>query len=204
MISNKLQKFSNKAIILPAFKSDHSSESDIISNYNEIKPGPGLWKFNNSLISDENFTEKLKNFIEDLKEDLNSENSFDDQVKWEYIKFQIRKFTISYSKIRAKNTRRIKNDLEKKFKDLENDLKNDDELQKYNEIKSELEKIYEKSTKFFLNLERKRALQGQNRKLIIGNQEIVNQNKIQNELQFFYKNLFKSTVQNHMMIVRSF
>ena len=118
-------------------------------------------------------------------------------MKWEYITFQIRK-------IRAKNTRRIKNDLEKKFKDLENDLKNDDELQKYNEIKSELEKIYEKSTKFFLNLERKRALQGQNRKLIIGNQEIVNQNKIQNEHQIFYRNLFKSTVQNHMIIVSSF
>ena len=30
---------------------------------------------------------------------LNSENSFDYQVKWEYIKFQIQKFTISYSKI---------------------------------------------------------------------------------------------------------
>ena len=116
-----------------------------------------------------------KNFIEDL----NSENSFDDQVMWDYIKFQIRKFTISYSKIRVKNTRRIKDDLEKKLKDLQNDLNSDDQLQKYNEIKSELEKIYEKfvegakvrikctwyeeggkSTKFFLNLERKRALQG--------------------------------------------
>ena len=81
-----------------------------------------------------------KNFIEDL----NSENSFDDQVKWDYIKFQIRKFTISYSKIRVKNTRRIKDDLEKKLKDLQNDLNSDDQLQKYNEIKSELEKIYEK------------------------------------------------------------
>ena len=85
-----------------------------------------------------------KNFIENLKEDHNSETSFDDQVKWEYMKFQIRKFTISYTKIRAKNNRRIKNDLENKWKDLKNDLNNYDQLQKYNEIKSELEKIYEK------------------------------------------------------------
>ena len=92
-ISNKLQEFSNKAIILPAFKTDHSSVSIIISNYNEITPGPGLWKFNNSLISDGNFTEKLKISIENLKEDLNSENSFDDQLKWEYMKFEIRKIT---------------------------------------------------------------------------------------------------------------
>ena len=30
------------------------------------------------------------------------------------------------------------------------------------------------------------------RKLIIDNQEIIGQNKIQNELQLFYRNLFKS------------
>ena len=54
-IWNKLQESSNKAKILPAFKADHSPVSVIISNYNEIKPTPILWKSNNSLISDENF-----------------------------------------------------------------------------------------------------------------------------------------------------
>ena len=77
-ISNKLQESSNKAMILPAFKTDHSSVSVIISNYNEIKPGPGLWKFNKFLISAENFAERLKNFIENLKDDQNSENSLVD------------------------------------------------------------------------------------------------------------------------------
>ena len=70
--SNKLQEFSNKAVILPAFKTDHSSVPVIISNYNKTKPGPALWNFNTSLISDEKFTEKLKIFIENLKEDLDS------------------------------------------------------------------------------------------------------------------------------------
>ena len=46
--------------------------------------------------------------------------------------------------------------------------------------------------KFFSNLEKKRALQGQIRKLITDNQEIMDQNKMQNELQLFYRNLFKS------------
>ena len=50
---------------------------------------------------------------------------------------------ISYSKIHAKSNRRIKNDLENKLKDLENDLNNYDQLQIY-EIKSEVEQIYEK------------------------------------------------------------
>ena len=42
-ISNKPEEFSNKAIILPAIKTDHSSVSDIISNYKKVKPGPPLW-----------------------------------------------------------------------------------------------------------------------------------------------------------------
>ena len=120
------------------------------------------------------------------------------------MKFQIQKFTISYSKIRAKNNRRIKNNLENKLKDLENDLNNYDQLQKYNESKSELEKIQEKfiegakirsictwykegekSTKLLLNLEKRGALQVQIRKIIIGNQEIMDQYRIQNKLQIF-------------------
>ena len=60
-------------------------------------------------------------------------------MKWEYMKFQIQKFTMSCSKIRAKNNRKTKIDLENKLKDLENDLNNYDKLQKYNKIKSELE-----------------------------------------------------------------
>ena len=112
--------------------------SVIISNYNEIKPGPGLWKFNNFLISDKNLTEKLKKIIKKLK-DLDVKNSFDDQVKWEYLKFEIQKFMKSCSKIHAKNNRKIKNELENKLKDLEKDLNNYYKLQKCNKIKSEPE-----------------------------------------------------------------
>ena len=54
----------------------------------------------------------------------------------------------------------------------------------------------------FLNLEKKKALQGQIRKLIIDNQEVMDQNKIQNEIPNFYKIFSNLTVQNHMMIVK--
>ena len=56
-ISNKLQQFSNKTMILPAFQTDYSSVWIIISNYNKIKPAPALCKLN-ALISDKDFTEK--------------------------------------------------------------------------------------------------------------------------------------------------
>ena len=39
----------------------------------------------------------------------------DEQVKWEYLKFKIQKFMILYSKICAKNNRKIKSELEPKL-----------------------------------------------------------------------------------------
>ena len=139
-----------------------------------------------------------------MKEGLNSENPFDDQVN-----LNIQKFTISHSEIRAKNNSKLTNDFKNKLKGPENDLKNYNKLQKYNKIKSQLEEIYEKfvkvqrgkctlyeqrekSAKFFLNLEKKKALPGQIHKLISVNQEVIDQNKIESQLQLFYNNLFKS------------
>ena len=49
-----------------------------------------------------------------------------------------------------------------------------------------------KSSKFFFNLEKRRGIQGQIRKLIVHNHEIMDQNKIQKELLFFYETLFKN------------
>ena len=61
----------------------------------------------------------------------------------------------------------------------------------------------EKSRKLFLNLERKKVIQWPIRKLIIGNQEITDQNKIQMSFNFFTEIFSNLTVQNHM-VVRSF
>ena len=52
--------------------------------------------------------------------------------------------------------------------------------------------MLEKPSKFFLNLEKSRGVQGQIRKLIFNNQDITDQNKIQNELLFFYETLFRN------------
>ena len=50
---------------------------------------------------------------------FDNENISDDQVKWEYLKYEVRKFTIHYSKHLAKSIwdERIK--LEEKIKNLE-------------------------------------------------------------------------------------
>ena len=143
-ISNKLEEFSNDTDIIPAFKTDHSSVLVAISNYNFFKPVPGLWKFNNSLIKDETFTYTFKNFIQNMINELNTNTSLNNQPKWELLKYEIRRFAISYCKQHTKKDEAERKYLENKLKNLENVLDNDDHLESYHNIKSKIEEIYEK------------------------------------------------------------
>ena len=139
-ISNKLQEFSNDTDIIPAFKTDHSSVLVTISNYNFFKPGPGLWKFNNSLTKDETFTNTFKNFIQNMINELNTNTSLAKQLKWELLKYEIRRFTISYCKQRTKKDKEERKYLDNKLKSLENVLDNYDNLESYHNIKDKIEK----------------------------------------------------------------
>ena len=62
----------------------------------------------------------------------------------------------------------------------------------------------ENSSKFFLNLEKRKGIQDQIRKLIVNNQEITDQNNVQNELLFFYETLFRNTSANTFEDCESF
>ena len=94
-ISNELQEFFNDTDIISAFKTNHSSVLVTISNYNFLKAGPGLRIFNNSLIKDETFKNTFKNFIQNMINELNTSTSLNNQLKWELIKYEIRRFTFS-------------------------------------------------------------------------------------------------------------
>ena len=106
------------------------------------------------------------------------------------MKYEIQNFTIDYSKKLAKERKKNKTLLENKLKELEVNLNTEDNVQSYN-IYKKFDSIYdhiaegirirskcdwyqhrEKSTKFFLNLEKKRGNQNQIRKLIIDEKEI--------------------------------
>ena len=58
------------------------------------KRGRGLWKFNNSLIEKAEYVLQMKKIILDTLNELFNENILDDQVNWEYMKYNIRKYTI--------------------------------------------------------------------------------------------------------------
>ena len=101
------------------------------------------------------------------------------------LKYEIHKFSISFSKNLAKTKRIIHTNLENRIKTLEQNLKNKEDFNVYNLCKLELKNIYdrkaegtkicskcewyqdgEKLTKFFLNLEKQRAINTTVRHLI--------------------------------------
>ena len=53
-------------------------------------------------------------------------------------------------------------------------------------------------------MEKRKGIQGQIKKLIVKNQTITDQNKIQNELLFFYETLFRNTSANTSEDCKSF
>ena len=145
-ISNSMQVSVKNTDLLTSLLTDHSPITFSCFKNQESKRGRGLWKFNNSLIENAEYVLQMKKFILDTSNELFNENILDDQVIWEYLKYNIRKYTIKFSKELAKSTNKITTDLETKLKHFEkheNYLDNID----YQVCKQQLDEIYEKKAK---------------------------------------------------------
>ena len=90
--------------ILASLLSDHLLITFSCFKNEESNGGRGFWKFSNSLIKNVEYVLQMKKFILDTLNKLFNENILDDQVKWEYLKYNIRKYNIKFSKNLSKNT----------------------------------------------------------------------------------------------------
>ena len=207
-ISNSLQYLVKDVEIGTAFASDHSPVKMSLLEPSASRRGPGFWKFNKSLLEDPIFIEKARTFLQVI---IDAQNlSREKQANWEYLKYEFRKFAMKYSKAKALERRKNKADLEDRLKVLEespNFHNNDEYLLK----KGQLEDLYakqvegarvrskckdyelgEKSTKYFLNLEKHRANMSSITRLISDDRDVTSQKDINNELHKFYKNLYSN------------
>ena len=137
-----MQESIKKTDILPALSRDHSPIFFSLSKNTDISRGKGLWKFNNSLCHKPNFITELNNYLKVICNKMSAEQITDEQLCLEYIKYDIRKFSIRFSKEKAKKTRAETVTLENKLKELE---QNPDCIfdRSYIKYKSKLEQIYE-------------------------------------------------------------
>ena len=114
-----MQESIEKTDILTALSTDHSPILFSLSKNTGISRGKGLWKFNSSLCHKPDFITELKNYLKVICNKMSAEQITDEQLCWEYIKYGISKFSIRFSKEKAKKTRAETFTLENKLKELE-------------------------------------------------------------------------------------
>ena len=151
----------------------------------------------------------MKTAIVEIEQKLDSEQIKDNQVRWEYLKFRIRDQTIAFSKVLSANKRKEIFSLDCKLLSLEKELEFR-ESETYISTKKELDNIYnlkvegirirsrckwyeagEKSTKSFLNLE-KRHEQESFITILYENGELINNNTgIERKMFELYYNLYQ-------------
>ena len=89
------------------------------------KRGPGLWKFNNSLLLDDEFVSLIETNYAAIRGkfcDLD-----DKQLKWEVIKMELRGLIIRYAKRKARKSRDYLESLEQRLAEVEAFINNNTE-----------------------------------------------------------------------------
>ena len=213
LITDSLQQSVDKIVFLPTIeKCDHSPLLLKVDFLKENETGKGYWKFNNSLLQNDAFCLEINQTIESV---LRENNDIDDMIKWELLKYEVRNVSIRFSKNLAKQKRENIRKLEHIVTDFESKSEKYSCFteKQFEDAKDELDKIIqektrgfilrskcqwyeegEKSTKFFLNLEKTRAKKSTIRKLIVEDsnelnttKEVIKNNEILKEIKQFYK-----------------
>ena len=213
MISNSLQDNIVCADIVSSIWSDHSAVTLSIKHLPKAKQGNSHWKFNSSLVEDQLYVDTMCN---NLREWLFKYNEIqDDRVKWELLKYEIHKFSMSYCSQRKLDKQIADNRKKKTLEQLEIELGTNPSVEvmlqverlKFDILEVEMEKINgaivrskvkwveegEKSSKFFFDLEKQNYIKKQVRKLKLSSGIVTTDpEKIKAEMEKYYSKLYKS------------
>ena len=213
LVSHPCLDFICNSDIVPSVWSDHSGIILNLKLFPEWPKGNGIWKFNVSLLENEDYMNKMNENLDNW--DAVYANIKDSRKKWELIKYEIRRFSITFSKKIRSEQNICTGNLLKQINDLELKLSNNPSdlvKQNYEEAKNQLKLIEEneakgsmirsraqfieegeKPTRYFFNLEKHNALKISIRKLILpGGTSTTNPEEILEYQRSFYQNLYTS------------
>jgi len=144
--------------IKPGYRSDHSLV-EVTFNFCDQKRGPGMWRFNNSLLRDRIYVEEMKQCIKNTVEQYRLKNednhipneeaafSVNDQLLFEVIKLEIRGKTIAYSSAKKRelnnNEKELENNYNKAYWNYTKDPK-ETNLNNLKNIENDLKTLREK------------------------------------------------------------
>ena len=211
IISDSLQDDVEKVDIVTAIRKDHSAIALEIDSLDDQQRGPSFWKFNNNLLDDALFVQRLREKFSMWLDEINF--CVDPRIKWDWMKYKIRKESISFSKLKAQERRRKIQAIENRLKICEERIAQSptqENLANLESAKAEYEKEYdyivrgsvirsratwyeqgERNSKYFLNLENSNKKKSCIRKLIRTNgEETTAPSTITNEIYSFYSKLY--------------
>ena len=208
LVSKEHLSYISSIDIKPVLKCDHNGVSMKMKVFAH-KRGKGCWKLNNSLLSDEVYKQNIKRIIKIVCMEF---SKFDHQFKWEMCKIRIKEFSIKYAVDLKKRKKNYIFELESEFNDLCRKLDKkpcEDDVEKMNCIRQKIDKWYEyqckgafvrsrsrwlelgeKSTKYFLQLERSKGKKKEIDCLEINGKIIKDEQKILSGINHFYSNLY--------------
>ena len=118
LISNILQEFIIKAYVLASICTDHPPIFFSFQIKDTPTQGKGFYKFNNSLTLNAEYVEKMKSQISETLRMFDQDKITDKHLRWENLKYEIPKFTMTFSKNLVKEENKDQNFLEKELKKL--------------------------------------------------------------------------------------
>ena len=213
-ISNNLQDWIKSTDMVPALKTDHSAILLVVED-KELKhaKGQGFWKMNCAILDDTIYTQEISLLISKWVSDGQKELS-DARSVWEWTKFNIRDHAIRFSKKRARSRKDKEAQLEKEYASAKQIYEIDSCENNLNMLITAREKIEsfyeektrgiiirararwheygEKSSKYFLNLEKRNHVEKHMRKLHINNSFTTDPTVILAEQKRFYQDLYTS------------
>ena len=217
LVAKNLTQHVKKSEIYPSIAPDHRAIYISLSWTTEKSRGPGLWKFNNSLLKDEHYVSKIRETYSRTRAFYS--NLADARLLWEMLKMETRAATIAYSKKKAKATTNRELEIRRQLEILDRNICDNFNspniahiLNEYEDLKMELQSIYEEKgraaifrskcrwvekgerpTKYFFNLEKRNY----NRKTITElrtESETVtnNESQILEAIENYYSELYAS------------
>ena len=207
-VSNSLHDYVTETGIIPPHKtcSDHGIPFIKIVGFGIPSRGPGVWKFNNSLLTDPSFVSELKEKIPQWN--FEAETDLPNKIggQWEFLKHKIGEFSRSYGANLKKSKMLLKRNLEKEIEILSYNL-NQENKAKYKSLQDQLNEIIEteiqgsilrslcneyeqgeKCTKYFFSLEKFRSKQKTIGRVKLGNGSFSSDSKvILEECRKFYE-----------------
>ena len=210
-VSNSLKDYVTESGIIPPYKtcSDHGIPYLRIVGFGIPSRGPGIWKFNNQLLTDSGFVSEIKTKIPEWIQE--SENDLPDNIggQWGFIKHKMGEFSRVYGAKLKKSKILLKANIEKELESLKLNL-NWDSKARYKALQEDLNDIVEteikgsilrslcedyeqgeKCSKYFFSLEKFRGKQKTISRLKRADGSLTSDSKIiLEECRMFYQNLY--------------